>query len=282
MVTVEWLSARLGAGDVAVLDATLPSVGVTPAVDTHARYLSAHIPGAVFFDIQALSDRSTSLPHMLPAAEIFAESMAELGIGSDATLVVYEQEGVFSAPRAWWMLRTMGAREVFVLDGGLKAWREAGYPVESGPVVRPRAVFEATLDREAVRDFAQMQTLLQDPRPEQGGQVLDARSAGRFTAQAPEPRVGLRSGHMPGAINVPYTALLEGGRLMTAEALGAAFAARGVNLARPITTSCGSGVTAAVLALALERCGAKQVSLYDGSWTEYAQQPGAEIVEGEA
>lgn len=259
-------------GNVAVLDATLPPVGILPAVDTYARYLAAHIPGAVFFDIEALSDRNTPLPHMLPPPKVFAESMASLGIGSDMTIVVYEQEGVFSAPRAWWMLRTMGARAVCVLDGGLKAWTDAGYEVESGPVIRDRAAFDATLNADAVRDFDQVQTLLRH-----GGQVLDARSAGRFAGTAPEPRPGISSGHMPGAVNVPYTEILSNGRLKTADQLREVFVSRGVNLEQPITTSCGSGVTAAVLALGLQRCGAQTVSLYDGSWAEYAQRPEAVI-----
>lgn len=277
VVSVDWLSSRLQGSDVVVLDATLPAVGVLPVVDTHARYLERHIPGAMFFDIEAVSDRDTSLPHMLPTAETFAESMAELGVGSAMTLVLYEQDGMFSAPRAWWMLRTMGVRNVFVLDGGLRAWVEAGYPVESGPVPRQRAAFAAELDAGAVRSFAEIQSLLDEMGRNGHGQIVDARSAGRFTGQAAEPRAGLRSGHMPGALNVPYTALLQDGRLLDVEGLRLAFAARGVDVGQPVTTTCGSGVTAAVLALALERCGARQVSLYDGSWTEYAQQPGAVI-----
>lgn len=275
LVSVSWLAARLQDANVVVVDATLPPVGAVPAVDTHARYLAEHIPGAVFFDIEALSDHNTTLPHMLPAAEHFAESMAQLGIGSEMTVVVYEQEGVFSAARAWWMLRTMGARHVCVLDGGLKAWKESGYPVEAGPVRRARAAFQAKLDEGAVRDFAAVKRSL-----ESQGQVLDARSAARFAGEAPEPRAGIRSGHMPGAISVPFTELVRDGLLKDAEDLRDAFVSRGVDLARPITTTCGSGVTAAVLVLGLACCGAAEVSLYDGSWAEYAQRPEAVIAVG--
>ena len=272
LVSPSWLAARLGEANVVVVDATLPPAGVFPGVDTQARYLDAHLPGAVFFDIEALSDHSTPLPHMLPSPGVFAESMAALGVGSDMTIVVYEQEGVFSAPRAWWMLRTMGAQDVYVLDGGRKAWTDAGYDVESGPVIRERASFQAEFNAGAVRDFEQLQALLGAH-----GQVLDARSAGRFTGSAPEPRAGLSSGHMPGAVNIPFTELVSNGRLKSPEETKEVFVAHGVDLAQPITTSCGSGVTAAVLALGLARCGAQNVSLYDGSWAEYAARPNAEI-----
>ena len=272
LVSVEWLACRYREPDVGVLDATLPPVGVTPVADTHARYLARHIPGAVFFDIEALSDRDTSLPHMLPAEETFAANMASLGVGSALTLVVYEQEGVFSAPRAWWMLRTMGAETVFVLDGGLRAWTAGGLPSASGPVQRERAAFLAKRNGSAVRDFAQVQE-----RIASRGQLLDARSAGRFSGSAPEPRPGLSSGHMPGALNLPYTELVADGRLKAPGELASVFAARWVDLEQPITTTCGSGVTAAVLTLGLIRSGATDVSLYDGSWAEYAQQPEAAI-----
>ncbi len=273
LVSASWLAARLGEPTVVVLDATLPPVGVVPVVDTHARYLAEHVPGAVFFDIEALSDHNTSLPHMLPSAGSFAESMAALGVSDAMTIVVYEQEGVFSAPRAWWMLRTMGARDVYVLDGGLRAWKAAGYATDNGAVTRPRAEFHAALKADSVRTLQQVQDHLQS-----GGQVLDARSAGRFAGSAPEPRAGLRSGHMPGAVNVPFTELAADGRFKSADELKGIFAAHGVDTTQAITTTCGSGVTAAVLALGLERCGASDVSLYDGSWAEYARTPGMDIV----
>ena len=272
LVSPSWLASRLDHADTIVLDATLPPVGVTPAPDVHASYLRAHIPGALFFNIEDLSDHATPLPHMLPPAEEFSRKLSALGVASENTIVVYEQNDVFSAPRAWWMLGTMGARCVYVLDGGLSAWVEAGMPTASGPVLRPPAKFQAALKREAIKDFAQVQQMLDDQ-----SQILDARSAGRFNGTSPEPRPGIRSGHMPGAINVPYTELIRGPRMKPEDELRAVFNARNANLRQPITTSCGSGVTAAVIALALEICGAHEVSLYDGSWAEYAQQPDALI-----
>lgn len=274
LVSVDWLAERLGDTEVVVLDATLPPVGVLPAVDTRARYIAQHIPGAIFFDIDELSDHSTPLPHMLPTEEEFARSMAALGVSDDATIVVYEQEGVFSAPRAWWMLRTFGAQSVHVLDGGLRAWIDAGLPVESGKVQRAAARFNAKLDHDAVNDFAGIQKMIAG---DISGKILDARSAGRFAGTSPEPRAGINSGHMPGAVSLPFTELAEDGRLRPAEALREIFSAKGVDLKQPVTTTCGSGVTAAVLALGLEIAGAKSVRLYDGSWAEYAQQPGAVI-----
>jgi thiosulfate/3-mercaptopyruvate sulfurtransferase len=272
LVTPAWLAARLDAPGTVILDATLPPVGVALPVDTRARYLECHIPGAVFFNIEELSDHATTLPHMLPAPEIFASSMSALGVGDGMTIVVYEQQGVFSGPRAWWMLRTFGAEQVYVLDGGLEGWIEAGLPTSAGTVARARADFEARLDGAAVVDFAQLGKQLAEH-----GQVLDARSAGRFAGTAPEPRTGLSSGHMPGATSVPFTELVEGGRLKGVEELRALFALKHVDLEEPVTTTCGSGVTAAVVALGLEMAGARRVSLYDGSWAEYAQHPEAVI-----
>jgi thiosulfate/3-mercaptopyruvate sulfurtransferase len=267
LVTPEWLAARLENLDTIVLDATLPPVGVKPPVDTHARYLDEHIPGAIFFDIEELSDHSTQLPHMLPTAESFSQNMSALGISDNSTIVVYEQEGVFSAPRAWWTLRTFGAKSVHILDGGLRAWTEANLPTESGPGHHAPATFHATLNQEAVKDLSQLKGKIADHQ-----QILDARSAARFDGTAPEPRPGLSSGHMPGATSVPFTELVEDGRLKPAEKLSELFASKNIDLQQPITTTCGSGVTAAVIALGLEIVGAPSVSLYDGSWAEYAQQ----------
>jgi len=275
LVTPSWLAKHLSDPGIAILDATLPPVGITPPIDTRARYLAKHIPGAVFFDIDELSDHSTPLPHMLPTPEAFSRSMSALGVGDQMPIVVYEQEGVFSAPRAWWMLRTFGAREVYILDGGFRAWIEADLPTDSGQVDRAPATFHATFDEDAVRDFAQINQLIAEQ-----AQILDARSSGRFTGVLSEPRPGISSGHMPGAINVPFTDLLDDGRLESVTKLREYFVAKGVNMEQPITTTCGSGVTAAVVALGLQIAGAKDVSLYDGSWAEYAQQPGAVIEKG--
>jgi len=272
LVSVSWLAERIGDPQVVVLDATLPPVGVVPPVDTRGRYLERHIPGAVFFDIDELSDHSTPLPHMLPSVEEFSRSMAELGVSDAMTVIVYEQAGVFSAPRGRWMLRTFGAQNVYLLDGGLEAWVAAGQPVESGPVRRSKAQFTARLDASAVKSFADVQQIITAK-----GQILDARSAGRFAGTAPEPRPGISSGHMPGSTSVPFTELVAEGRLKGVDGLRELFAVRGVDLAQPITTTCGSGVTAAVIALGLEIAGADEVSVYDGSWAEYAQHPKAII-----
>jgi thiosulfate/3-mercaptopyruvate sulfurtransferase len=275
LVEPAWLAARLQDPSTIILDATLPPVGVTPPVDTHARYLARHIPGAIFFDIDQHSDHATPLPHMLPSPEVFAQSMSALGIADNATIVIYEQEGVFSSPRARWMLRTFGAKNVYILNGGLNAWLAADLPTESGEVHHPMATFHANLNHEAVKDFAQIQQLIAARK-----QILDARSAARFTGAAPEPRPGISSGHMPGSTSVPFTELIEEGRFKSPEALRDLFTAKHVDLQQPITTTCGSGVTAAVVALGLEIAGATSVTLYDGSWAEYAQRPEAIIEKG--
>ena len=269
LVTPAWLAARLNDPNTTILDATLPPVGVTPPVDTHARYLSSHIPNAIFFDINQHSDHATTLPHMLPRPEEFARSMSALGISDTATIVVYEQSGVYSAPRAWWMLRTFGAKNVYVLDGGLEAWTAANLPTQSGPVHHPAATFHAKLDHTAIKDLNQLSETLaehEQTRP----QILDARSAARFNGTAPEPRPGISSGHMPGATSLPYTDLVADGRLKSANELQQIFSTKNIDINQPITTTCGSGVTAAVISLALEIAGAKSTSLYDGSWAEYA------------
>ena len=275
LVSPEWLASRLQDPNTIVLDATLPPVGVTPPIDTRARYLTKHIPGAIFFDIEELSDHSTPLPHMLPTAEDFSRSMSARGVSNTNIIVVYEQEGVFSAPRAWWTLRTFGARHVHMLDGGLRAWTEANLPTESGPVHRAPAAFHATRNPKAVKTLSQLKDKIAYHQ-----QILDARSAARFNGTAPEPRPGLSSGHMPGATSVPFTDLVEDGRLKPAAKLHELFLAKQVDLQQPITTTCGSGVTAAVIALGLEIAGAQNVSLYDGSWAEYAQQPDSVIEKG--
>jgi thiosulfate/3-mercaptopyruvate sulfurtransferase len=272
LVTPSWLAARIHDPNTIILDATLPPVGVTPPIDTRSRYLEMHIPGAIFFDIEELSNRATPLPHMLPTPEDFSQSMSALGVGDNSTIVVYEQQGVFSAPRAWWMFRTFGAKNVYILDGGLRAWTEAGLPTESGPVHHTPATFNAKLNHEAVKNLSQLKDKITNRQ-----QILDARSSARFNGTAPEPRPGLSSGHMPGATSVPFTELVEDCRLKTTEKLRGYFIAKHIDLEEPITATCGSGVTAAVIALGLEIVGAKNISLYDGSWAEYAQQPDSVI-----
>jgi thiosulfate/3-mercaptopyruvate sulfurtransferase len=272
LVTPSWLASQLENPRTVILDATLPPVGVHPLVDTRASYLKQHIPGAVFFDIEEFSDHTTTLPHMLPPADVLARDLSSLGIGDHSSIIIYEQEGVFSAPRAWWMLRTFGASDVHILDGGLHAWVEGGFPTTSGLVSLPPANFHPSFDQAAIKNFAQIQQMIHGH-----AQILDARSTGRFSGASPEPRPRLSSGHMPGATSVPFPDLLSNGRLKSAEELRTFFSDKGIDINQPITTTCGSGVTAAVVALGLDIAGATQVSLYDGSWAEYAQHPDAVI-----
>ncbi|NBN62418.1 3-mercaptopyruvate sulfurtransferase [Pannonibacter tanglangensis] len=275
LVSTDWLAAHLTAPDVLVLDASLHLPG--SGRDANAEYLQEHIPGAVRFDIDAISDKTNPLPHMLPAPHVFSSMMRKLGIGDGMTLVVYDSLGLFSAARGWWMLKTMGAARVFVLDGGLPKWKAEGRPVEDGAVRRPERHFTARLNHGAVTDLADMRRIVESG----ARQVVDARSAERFAGTAPEPRPGLRSGHMPGALNTPIARFLNADGTVKDEAgLRAVFAEAGVDLARPVTTSCGSGVTAAVVTLALTLLGHRDLSLYDGSWSEWGGLPDAPVVTG--
>jgi len=264
LVTTEWLAQNLGKRDVRIVDGSwhMPQL----KRDARAEFAQAHIPGAVFFDIDAISDHTTSLPHMLPRASDFAKSVGRLGIGSRDRVIVYDSRGVASAARVWWTFRAFGHDKVFVLDGGLPRWRAEGRPVESGtPTTKPRT-FTARLRRSLVRDLAAMRQNLTTRK----AQVLDARSRGRFAGTEPEPRAGLRGGHIPGSFNLPYDELYQqDGRFLPADAIRSKLEGAGIDLAKPVITSCGSGVTASVLALGFHVIGRPDVAVYDGSWTEW-------------
>jgi thiosulfate/3-mercaptopyruvate sulfurtransferase len=263
-VTPAWLAGRLDDPDVVVVDGSwyLPAMHRDP----DAEYRAGHIPGAVRVDVEAVRDRDSTLPHMLPTPEAFAAAMGELGIAEDMTVVVYDGAGLFSAPRVWWMLTVFGARDVRILDGGLPGWTAAGHPVQTGaPPTRSPRTFRPRFDRSAVADLGDVQQAVRNG----SAQVLDARSAERFRGDAPEPRPGVRSGHIPGSRNLPYSAVLVDGRLADPQAITAAVRAAGIDPAEPVITSCGSGVTAAILWLALDAIGHPPRSIYDGSWTEW-------------
>ena len=272
VVSTEWLGKHLGEADLRVVDGTwhMPQL----KRDAHAEFLAAHIPGAVFFDIDRIADRATSLPHMLPAADDFAAAVGALGISSDDRVVVYDTRGVVSAARVWWTFRAFGHERVAVLDGGLRAWTAEGRPVASGEPSPARGRFRARLRPELVRDLDAMRQNM-GTRVEQ---VLDARSRGRFQGTEPEPRPGLRGGHIPGSLNLPYETLYRpDGTLLPAEALRSAFIEAGVDLNRPVTTTCGSGVTASVLALALHLVGRTDAAVYDGSWSEWGGRQDTQV-----
>src|SRR6478752_2671534 len=244
--STEWLAGELGKPDVAVIDGSyyLP----TQNRDARAEYAAAHIPGAVFFDINAVADHSTERPHMLPGPDQFGAAAGDLGISEKDTVVIYDGLGFFSAPRVWWTFRIFGARNVFILDGGLPAWKQEGRPTEAGEVKRPKRTFNASMDTGAVAMVGDVQMALNSDST----QVVDARSAGRFAGTEPEPRPGLRSGHMPGALSVPSTEIVENGRLASPDRIVAAFRKAGVDIDKPVITTCGSGVTAVIIAMGLD------------------------------
>lgn len=275
LVSAAWLAERLGREDVRIVDGSwwMPAEGRSG----HAEYLQAHIPGAVFFDIDAIADHAVDLPHMLPTPEAFALAAGELGLSRDATIVAYDTFGVRAAARVWWTLKVMGFERVVVLDGGLKAWLAEGRPVKAGQGALPPTSVTPAFRPELVRSLDDVSGIINSA----SAQIIDARSGSRFRAEVPEPRAGLRSGHMPGACNVPFDALLNpDGRMKPAPEIGEIFARAGVDLSRPLVTSCGSGVTASVLALALARLGRHDAAVYDGSWTEWGGREDTKVVTG--
>lgn len=274
VVSADWVEKNLGAPGFRIVDASF----YLPAQKRNAaeEYAAGHIPGAVLFDHDAIADHSTDLPHMVPAPDVFAEAVGRMGISETDTIVIYDGIGMFASPRAWWLFRAMGAENVFVLDGGFDGWTREGRPVTSDLPEPAPATFRTSFDPSRVTSLDQMKAIVGEGRI----QIADARSAGRFAGTDPEPRAGLRSGHMPGAKSMPVTQLTEGGRLKSLPELKAAIEGAGIDLARPVVTSCGSGITAAIITLSLASLGHDDNSLYDGSWTEWGGRSDTPIVSG--
>lgn len=270
------LAAELDAPDIVIIDASwyMPDEGK----DARADYLEEHIPGAIFFDIDEIADTKSSLPHMLPPPEKFSSRMRSMGIGDGSRIVVYDSKGLFSAARVWWTFRVMGVEDVTVLNGGLPKWKREGLPLESGePRARSTRHFTSRRNADLVRDVSDMKALLKDHSAE----IIDARSADRFEGRVPEPRPGLRSGHIPGAHNVPYGKLLkQDGTLKSPAELEAVFSEAGVDLSKPVVASCGSGITASVLALGLATMGHRRTAVYDGSWAEWGADQSLPLEKG--
>lgn len=265
VVSTQWLAERLAAPDIAIIDASwhLP----TAKRDARAEFLEERIPGAQFFDIDDISDSNTTLPHMLPSAEKFASAMRKLGIGDGKKVIAYDTQGLFSAARAWWMFRIFGHDDVAVLDGGFPKWKAEGHPIDEDPPGKPQERhFSARFQSMMVRDKGDILNTVKTGK----AQIADARSPGRFSGGEPEPRPGVRSGHIPGAGNVHYATLLNSdGTLKSPDEIAKVFASAGVDVGKPVITSCGSGITAAILTLGLTLIGAKDHALYDGSWSEW-------------
>ncbi|WP_417429146.1 3-mercaptopyruvate sulfurtransferase [Kiloniella sp.] len=273
VVSTQWLADHLDAPDVRVVDGTyyLPNENK----DARALYEEAHIHNAVFFDIDEISDNENPLPHMIPSDIKFASKVRKLGLGDGNRIVVYDQRGLFSAARVWWMFRLFGHKDVAVLDGGLPKWRSEHRPVDDDTVHPGERHFTPRFNSFLIRDKEQLLRNIETGKE----QVLDARASGRFKGEVPEPRAGIRSGHIPDSYNLPFTNLFkEDGTLKETQEIKSAFEEAGIDYSKPVVTSCGSGVTAAVLSLGLELTGHKKTSLYDGSWSEWGQEGNTPVV----
>jgi thiosulfate/3-mercaptopyruvate sulfurtransferase len=273
-VSTEWLAAHLGDPGVAILDGSWHLA--TTGRSAEAEYRAAHIPGAIFFDIDGVADTANPLPHMLPTPEAFARAVGAMGIDEAQRIVVYDSAGIASAPRTWWTFKVMGARDVVILEGGLPKWRAEGRPVDDAAATRAPRRFHARFDPGVVVDLAAVRKNLDTQR----FQLVDARPAARFRGEAPEPRPWVKTGRVPGSFSVPQADLIADGRLKNDSGLRQAFVVAGVDLDRPIATSCGSGVNAATLSLALDILGVKGSALYDGSWTEWGARDDTPIATG--
>lgn len=271
-VTPQWLNTHLSDGNIIVLDASSPPP--TAPYDCRQRYLEEHIPNAQFFHQDEIADKTCDLPHMLPSAEVFSQAVGAMGIDNDTQVIIYSQNNLFSSPRAWWTFTTMGCKNVKILSGGIDAWKAAGFAIQSGEVIAPtHKQFKASRKGTNALDQQQVLQIINEGQI----QIIDARAAPRFLAQAPEPRPGLRMGHIPGSKNVPWDLLVANGEFKSPEDLKAIFAEQGVDIQAPSMTTCGSGMTAAVVLMALTLLGNTNVRLYDGSWAQWGQDNGLPI-----
>lgn len=274
VVTSDWLQGELGSADLRILDASF----YLPAQNRNAdaEYAAGHIPGALRFDHDKVADHSTDLPHMVPSPDVFAEAVGKMGIRETDRIVIYDGPGIFSAPRAWWLFRTMGAENVFVLNGGIDGWKAEGRPVDTAIPSPQPATFKTNFRVDKVIDLQTMLSIV----GEGSRQIADARSAGRFAGTEPEPRAGMRSGHMPGARSLPSGSFSTNGKLKSLPELRQVIEDAGIDFGQPVVTSCGSGITAAIITLALESLGHEDNALYDGSWSEWGSRPDTPIVTG--
>lgn len=278
LVSAEWLRAAIDAPDLRVIEATWFAPWVSPERIAREEYVSGHIPNAAFFDIDEIAARDTDLPHMLPPPEMFSSRLRRMGIGDGHRVVVYDRNRFMASARVWWTLRVMGHREVFVLDGGLAAWTAAGGELDDLPPMPSERHHTVRVQSHLVRARDQVLAASRSG----SAQILDARPAARFTGDAPEPRPGLRQGHIPGSLNLPSDAILDGDRMKSPEALAALFTQAGVSTGQPVICTCGSGVTAAILALGLARMGIDTASVYDGSWAQWGGDPDLPVATGPA